>query len=404
MKHPNSFLKTVLLASLLVPKVQAFEAWGGLLAEARSALEDGQLDESEKILERAVGAIRSPSSIHMQVFEELQVLGVVLAEAGEPTRGARLIRRGLELAEIAVGRESPDLEPFWSMLGVLELRHGNAEAAASLLERSYRKMMGTVSGENAEFQEVLRAYAESLRRTHRETDLLVLESHYGHEVDLTSFPVDPAPSREEQEQRYRRRIRNSRRRATRSQRRGGREKKPSREISRNRRTQRSESQQARLSGVNRESPHQPPHFSLQKEKGLQPTAAVAAKPPMSPQEQRSRLLALRGLLSKVPVAEQSMNEQGRWISQQLRKVKRSRSLSRSVIQKTYREAVSRGQKMAFLAKLAPQYRSLEAGSDTELLKLAFEKARPRYEAFERSLNRAAGGLKRLMETLQAKGS
>jgi hypothetical protein len=161
--------------------------WRQLLENARGNLEKGDLVFAERDLQRAILAIHKSGPEHLPVFEELQVLGAYVAEEGNLDKGCRLVRRSLALAEEVLGKESPRLEPFKSMLGVLELQAGNARAAVGNLRFSFQLLDGVVPVTQPAFREVIQNYAEALRETGETREFLSLFSRYGHLVDLGSL-------------------------------------------------------------------------------------------------------------------------------------------------------------------------------------------------------------------------
>jgi hypothetical protein len=353
----------------------AEEAWQRSLRAAQESLERGDLGAAERNLNRAIRGIRRVGPEHRDVFSELQVLGAVQAQEGRLEKGSRLVGRALELAEIAYGANDPTLEPFWSMLGTLELQRGEYPRAAEMLDRSYRVLMGNVSTENQAFREVLRNYAEALRRSGRERDLLLLQSHYGHEVDLGPLdlppprpdpppapppppvqrePTPPAPSRPAPKA----------------------DSKPS---------SRRDEMRRRLTSGGTELP------------------PLGDLPPVQPSNDvrriRRNLMILQTLDYQLRTGLPALKDHESWIRRQLRKYRGRRRYKPELTAGVFHKAVSRGGQLALLLQPVAAIRKMWPALTSEQEQAAARSIRARIDEYDQTFVETSRSLKLLMQRL-----
>lgn len=368
----------------------AEEAWQRSLRAAQVSLERGDLGAAERNLNRSVRAIQRVGPEHREVFSELQVLGAVQAQEGRLEKGSRLVGRALELAEIAYGQGSPALEPFWSMLGTLELQRGEYPRSAELLDHSYRALMGNVSTENEAFREVLRNYAEALRRSGRERDLLLLQSHYGHEVDLgpLELPPTPPPPPPPPE---------PLRRPTRPPEPREPDPVPREPSQRKRRTlaQAAESEDPREAIRRR--------FT----EGSTDLPELPDFPPVQPggdmRKIRRNMMILNTLEYQLKTGLPAIQDHERWLRQKLRKHRGRRRYKRDVIQAAFKEAMNRGGQLAMLFQPSGLARKIWPDLTSEPEQAMARGLQGKVEEYDQAFENASATLKLLMQRLIPEG-
>ena len=354
----------------------AEEAWRISLQAAQDSLERGDLGAAERNLNRAIRAIARVGPEHSDVFSELQVLGAVQAQEGHFDKGVRLVGRALELAEIAYGAGSPALEPFWSMLGTLELQQGNYDQAADLLDRSYRVLMGNVSTENQAFREVLRNYAEALRRSGRDRDLLLLQSHYGHEVDLGPLDLAPPPPPPPPS--------------------------PPTPVAPVAPTRPAEPDPPQLVAP---GAAQGANLSW-RERLTQGETDLPPLPDFPPVEEisdmrkvRRNLMILQTLAYQLRTGQPAIEQHDRWLRQQLRKFRRRRRYKPELVKQVLTQAVNMGGQLALLLQPSRSIRRIWPQLTTEPEQNAADSIRGQVEAYDEVFEDASGHLKTLMGRL-----
>lgn len=361
------------LVLLAATSGHAEEAWQRSLEAAKDSLVRGDLGAAERNLNRAIRAIHRVGPEHRDVFSELQVLGAVQAQEGRLEKGSRLVERALDLAEIAYGADSPALEPFWSMLGTLELQRGEYPRAAELLDRSYRVLMGNVSTENPAFREVLRNYAEALRRSGRERDLLLLQSHYGHEVDLG--PLEPAPS------------------PPRPPPRPDPPPPPAHQ----------EPQPAPEPEPTPEPESPREAFRQRMTQGTTELPELPALPPVQPggdsRKIRRNLMIMNTLAYQFRTGQPAIEDHDRWIRRQLRKFRRRRRYKPELVKEVLRNAMSRGSQLAALLQPAGSAHKLWPQLTSEAEQEAARALVGSVQAYTEAFEDASSSLQELMKRL-----
>lgn len=354
----------LLLGAVLTTGARAME-WRLSLRTAQVALEQKNLSLAETTLQEAITKVDSLGAEHLPLLDELQVLGAFLVQQGERERGRELIRRSLDLAIRAVGSEAPSLEPFHSLMGILDLQDGDAFAAVDHLRFSYRVLAGNVSVGNRAFQEVLQSYVEALRQTGDSREFLSVFSRYGHLVDLGPLQERPAAPPVEEE------------------------------------VERGEEAEVRSLVPKDAAPSEPEPVASERVVP-EPVATESVAPEarsLPPPVLAKAIHMVEERLDRLGKGMDQMRSQRNWTRSQIRLLRGRRRFQRQTLVETYQEAVVRGRELALLATATGVIRrSVESVAVPEIQQV-LERRMGEVERYERQVSEMVSLLRKLFGVL-----
>lgn len=163
-----------MLAELLV--LVCLTSWQESDSLARTALQQGRLDEAETYFREALKGAEAAGAIEPGVVSCLTGLALVYDGKGEAAESERLYELAMRNMEGLVGGNSPRYADFLPQLASIYLRHGKAEHAEILFKRAITIREKSFGPDDIKVAQMLDLYADFLRKLNRTTEAEATES------------------------------------------------------------------------------------------------------------------------------------------------------------------------------------------------------------------------------------